>query len=228
MAKVLLLDDDLELLAMVEKWLTFEHYLVEEVHDGTDALDRLLHGAYDVAILDVAVPGMSGIEVLKSYRASGGQTPILLLTGQDKVSDKEKGLDSGADDYLCKPFNFRELSARVRALLRRARVASSDVLTVGPLILDPTKHSVSKNGKELSIAPRDFSLLEFLMRNPGNVFSIDALLLRVWRSESEVTDEAIRASIKRLRKAIDDASTDESNSLIENVPRVGYRLKGST
>lgn len=226
MAKILVVDDDEELLAMVNEWLVFEHHTVEAVTSGNDALSRLLCNFYDLVVLDITLPDINGIDILQQYRDSGGTAPVLFLTGRDKVSDKEQGLDGGADDYVCKPFNVRELSARVRALLRRSRALAPSVLVVGTLELDPIKYKVTKDGVALSVTPRDFALLEFFMRNPDQVFSAESLLARVWLSESDATNEAIRASIKRLRKVI-DTQDDESKSLIENVPRVGYRLRST-
>jgi DNA-binding response OmpR family regulator len=150
--------------------------------------------------------------------------PILMLTGKDSMADKIAGLDVGADDYLTKPFSLKELSARVRALLRRPAVVVSNVLELGSLRLDTQKHRLTKDGAEIQLMPRDFALLEFFMRNPDIVFSSEALLNRVWNDESEAGSDALRTSIKRLRKKL-DSGDNEADSVIENIPRVGYRFR---
>ena len=147
-----------------------------------------------------------------------------MLTGKGKVEDKEEGLDAGADDYLTKPFNMRELTARIRALLRRSPTPAGQSLKVGELELDPQKRLLRKSGVAVHVVPKDFAVLEFLMRYPGEVFSAEALLQRVWSFDSEASTDAVRTSIKRLRKALDDGS-DEKNSCIENVRTLGYRLR---
>jgi DNA-binding response OmpR family regulator len=145
-----------------------------------------------------------------------------MLTGRGSISDKEAGLDSGADDYLTKPFNMKELSARIRAMLRRSTSQPSNVLTTGDLVVDPGKYKVLRKGVEIQLLPREFALLEFFMRHPDEVFSAEALLQRVWHSESEATSDALRTCIKRLRQKIDNSDED---SVIQTIPRVGYRLK---
>lgn len=222
MAKLLLVDDDVDLTAMIVEWLSFEHHSVEVVHDGKEAQDRLRLCQYDGIILDWSLPEMSGIEICRQYRANKGTTPIIMLTGKNSISDKENGLDSGADDYLTKPFNMKELSARIRSVLRRASGAVSNILQVGELSIDPTKYKLTKSGKEIQLLPREFALLEFFMRHPDEVFSGEALLQRVWHSESDATSEAIRTCIKRLRQKIDG---DNDDSVIQTIPRVGYRLR---
>jgi len=222
MAKVLLVEDDRDLTHTIRTWLESESHMVEIVHDGEQGLERLRISNYDVVILDWSLPGISGLQILKTFRAERGSTPILMLTGKSGIEDKTTGLDGGADDYLTKPFNMKELCSRVRALLRRAQPHPSNVLQVGDLVCDPTMHRVTKGGIEVKLGPRDFALLEFLMRHAGSVFSGEALIERVWHSESDATVEAIKACIKRLRQKLDQ---DNEDSMIENIPRVGYRLR---
>jgi len=221
MAKVLLVEDDQTLAHNIAEWLTLEHYIVESVADGTEAVDRLKFYQFDLIILDWLLPGLTGIEVCKQFRAHGGTTPILMLTGKKDVDEKEMGLDSGADDYLTKPFHLKELSARLRALLRRHPAVSSNNLTIGSMELSLQDHIFKKNGKVIRLFPKEFSLLEFLMRHPNQVFSSEALLDRVWNSSSDVSPESIRTYVARLRAKIDDA---DSESIIENVHGVGYKL----
>lgn len=222
MAKILIVEDDVELTAMIAEWLSFERHIVEVVHNGRDGTDRLRNCQYDVIILDWALPDLTGLEICRIYRGEQGTTPIIMLTGRGSVGDKEMGLDSGADDYLTKPFNMKELSARIRALLRRSTQQPSNVLKAGELVVDPGKYKVLKAGQEITLLPREFALLEFFMRHPDEVFSAEALLQRVWHSESEATSDALRTCIKRLRQKID---VDNENSIIQTIPRVGYRLK---
>jgi DNA-binding response OmpR family regulator len=224
MAKILLVEDDRDLAVMVVEWLTHEHYSVESAYDGRDGLEKVSIGEYDIIVLDWQLPHMSGLDICKRFREQGGSTPIIMLTGKGTVSEKETGLDSGADDYLTKPFNMKELSARIRALLRRSSKLVSNILQVGDLVVDPGKYKVTKSGVEINLLPREFALLEFLMRHPDEVFSGEALLQRVWQSDSEATSEAIRTCIKRLRQKLDG---DDDNSIIQTIPRVGYRLRAN-
>ena len=222
MAKILLLEDDHDLTEMMVEWLSAERHTVEVSLDGNDGLERLRMGQYDVIVLDWGLPGLSGLDVMKTYRSEKGATPILMLTGKKTVSEKETGLDAGADDYLTKPFSMKELSARIRALLRRPAVQTSNLLEIGDLLLDPVKHRVTRNGKPIQLMPREFALLEFFMRHPDAVFSTEALLQRVCPTDSEITPDAIRTYVMRLRQKIDQ---DQKESLIETIPRVGYRFK---
>ncbi|MBS1957803.1 MAG: response regulator transcription factor [Cyanobacteria bacterium SZAS-4] len=224
MARILLVEDDKDQATTIEEWLTAEHHNVVVSYDGEEGCYRVENDAFDVIVLDWDLPKMSGIEILKRYRLKKGSTPIIMLTGKGSINDRESGLDGGADDYLTKPFSLRELSARIRALMRRPSEVKSNVLIVGKLQLDPVKHRVTKAGEEVQLLPRDFALLEFLMRNVDVVFSTDALLQRVWEDDSDASSDALRTAIKRLRKKLDDGE-DESKSVIENIPRVGYRMR---
>lgn len=224
MTKILVVEDDAEFAMTLVDGLTLERFTVEHSPSGTDALELLGVAEYDTIILDWNLPGATGIEVLKQFRANGGKTPVLMLTGKSEIEDKEKGFDTGADDYLTKPFHMRELVVRVRALLRRGSVEPSTVLCVRNITLDPVKHRVLKGDTEVHILPRDFALLEFLMRNRDDVFSADALISRVWHNDSEASQEGLRSAIRRIRKTLDD-SEDLSQSIIENIARVGYRLR---
>lgn len=224
MQKILLVEDDRELALVVGEWLISENYAVDTVHEGKSGYAYLSEGHYDLAILDWSLPGLTGVEILQKYRANHGGTPVLMLTGKNEIAEKEQALDAGADDYLTKPFAMRELSARLRALSRRSLKMAEESLKVGKIEIDPRKHKVKKDGKEVHLLPKDFALLEFLMRHPDEVFSSESLLQRVWNFDHEVTTDALRTSIKRLRKMFDD-SENEDDSFIESVRRVGYRLR---
>ncbi len=224
MAKILVIEDDVDFALTVEHALTTANHTVEMAHDGGSAVEYLRQGQYDIIILDWQLPDMQGIDILTKFRARGGSTPVLMLTGKSQIRDKEVGLDGGADDYLTKPFDARELVARVRALLRRPSVAPSSSLALHDIVLDPVKHRLTKGGKEVHLQPRDFALLEFFMRHPDEIFSTEALLTRVWHQDSDASSAGLRAAIVRIRKAIDDDAQD-SKSWIENVARVGYRMR---
>lgn len=222
MAKILVVEDDKLLGPTIEDWLKGEKHTVELVVDGREGLDRLKFYDYDLIILDWQLPEVSGLEICKQYRISGGKTPVLFLTGKTAIQDKEAGLDTGADDYLTKPFEMRELSARLRALLRRAPLSSDNILKAGELVLDTAACKLSKNGEEVELFPKEITLLEFFMRHPGQVFNADALLNKVWSSESDVSPDSIRSHIARLRSKID---SKEKPSMLRTVRGLGYKFE---
>ena len=207
---------------MIEEWLEKEHHLVDVVHDGKEGFDRLQFYSYDLAIIDIDLPSMSGTEICHQFRSGGGHTPVLMLTGKTEIDDKMKGFDAGTDDYLTKPFNPRELTARLRALLARPTHRIKDVLIIGDLELDPLEHIVRKAGLHLHLMPREFSLLELFMRHPGEVFSPEAILNKVWSSESEASPDTVKVHIAKLRRKIDD---ENNASRIVTIHGIGYKLQ---
>jgi two-component system OmpR family response regulator len=222
-AKILVVEDDKTLCNAIGDYLALDHHSAEFANDGTEAIQRLKLYGYDLVILDWELPGASGVEVLKDFRGRGGTTLVLMLTGRGNITDKEVGLDSGADDYLTKPFHAKELQARVRALLRRPQVLTSSVLKVGDVTLDTSNYVVKRGDEEIRLLPKEFTLLEFMMRHPGRVFAADALLNRVWSDESDATPGALTTCVGRLRKKID---IEGRPSLIRTVHGVGYTLEG--
>ncbi len=225
MSKILLVEDELDLSKQIKDWLMRDHHIVETLDNGEMAYHQLRVSKYDVIILDWQLPGMSGLEICKKYRSLGGKSPVLMLTARSTVDDKEQGLDAGADDYLCKPFHLKELSARVRALIRRASGAGAStdkVLHLGMISLDPAARRVCKGEHDIKLEPKEFALLEFLMRNRNVVFSADALLDRVWESDTSVSPDSIRTYIKALRKKLDSSGEP---SIITTVHGLGYRLE---
>lgn len=221
MAKVLIVEDDLAVAQMVMDWLTKEHHTTEAVHSGTDGMDRLKFYEYDLAILDWQLPGLSGIEICQAYRHAGGKIPILMLTGQSTLDHKEEGLDAGVDDYLTKPFEPRELAARVRALLRRPSEVVRPLIAGNSLSLDYRDYSLVRNGHKVKLLPKEFAVVEFLLRHPGHYFSPEHLLNHVWETDSESTLDALRSCIKRLRQRID---VDGQPSLIQSARGYGYKI----
>jgi DNA-binding response OmpR family regulator len=217
MAKILLIEDDQQLAGVVKAYLVFQKHSVEALHTGSGASDHLKVYPYDLLILDWDLPVTPGIEILRDYRNRGGSMPILMLTGRDKIDDKEAGFSSGADDYLPKPFEMRELGMRVGALLRRREVMPASILKVGQIELNPGSHEISVAGIKVDLMPMEFRVLEFLMRHPNEVFLSEVLLNRVWPSESESTEEALRSVMKRLRKKVDPDS-----AVIKTVRGIGY------
>lgn len=223
MAKILFVEDDTDLSGRVNEWLAFEQHAVECVFDGAEATERLKFYQYELVILDWDLPKKPGIEVCKDFRGSGGLTPILMLTGKGTINDKELGLDAGADDYLTKPFHLKELSARIRALLRRPVSSfTGTTLKIGTLEIDPSSHQLTIDGREVNLLPKEYAILEFLMRHPNEVFSPDALLNRVWNSESDASTDTVYTYIKTLRKKI---SPEAPSSIIKTVHGVGYKLE---
>lgn len=222
MAKILLVEDDKALAEAIGEFLKTQGYSVEMTHTGASGRDLLRTYTYDIIILDWTLPEMSGLDVCKDFRSRGGHTPILFLTGRTTIVEKEAALDSGSDDYLTKPFQVQELAARIRALLRRPPIYHHKTLKVRDIELDPSAHTVKKDGKEIKLYPREFSLLEFFLRNPNQIFSAEKLVENVWGSESDVTIETLRVSLARIRQAL---SEEKDRPLIKNIYGVGYKLE---
>ncbi len=221
MAKILLIDDDRELCVVVRNWLERDNHLIEIANSGNDGLDLLRTYPYDIIVLDWGLPDVAGIDVLDQYRKSGGNTPIIFVTGRAEMSDKESGLDTGADDYLTKPFDVKELAARIRAILRRPSIHMEPVITMGDITVDRSRHRVTKSGEVVKLFRREYALLDFLLRNPDKVFTAEELLDHVWSSEAGVSKETVRTAVARLRKQLD---TQGNPSIIENIRGYGYKL----
>ncbi len=221
MAKILLVEDDKLLIKNVCQWLAVDKHTVEVAMDGKDAVDLLRTYKYDAIILDWMLPGLDGIDVLRKFRETGGSTPVLFLTGKTSIAEKEIGLDAGADDYLTKPFHMKELSARVRALLRRPADLGMTVLKARNIEIDLKKHTVSRSGQLIKMMRKEYALLEFLARHPNQLFSAEALIERVWHAERDTSPIAVRTYITRLRAKLDNEGED---SIIETVHGVGYKL----
>lgn len=218
MTKILVVEDDKALSDTIVEWMEAEGYDVQRVFDGSEAVDYLRSLPFDVVILDWNLPNMTGVQICKLYRASGGSAAVLMLTGMSQTRDKIEGLDSGADDYLTKPFDLEELCSRVKALLRRSRQYVGSTLAVGPLQLDTRSRRVTNDGVALELKPLEFALLEYFMRNPDQVITAEALINHVWPNDTEASVDAVYTCINRLRKKLNN------DSLIINMRGVGYQL----
>lgn len=222
--RILVVDDEPHLTDILYKSLREEGYSVDVTRDGIDGYEYAKTGVYDVIILDIMLPGMDGIEVLKNLRNIGINTPVLMLTAKDATEDKVNGLDSGADDYLTKPFELSELLARVRALLRRESENKSPILKVGDLELNTLTHQVKRGGREITLTSKEYAMLEYLMRNANRVLSRSQIADHVWDYDFDGLSNIIDVYIRYLRKKIDD---DFPVKLIHTVRGSGYCLKGS-
>jgi DNA-binding response OmpR family regulator len=221
MAKILLAEDDRALGVMITRLLQDENHHIDCADNGHYAEELITNYSYDLVILDWDLPDMTGLEICKKYRAGGGKLPILFLTGKTDLDSKIMGLDSGADDYLCKPFQPRELLARIRVLLRRLSEDRSSVLKVGDVSFDPLSKTAYRKDTPLKLVRKEMAILEFLLRNPDEVFSLEAIVERVWPSASEVSPETVRPYIKRLRDKLEDES---GNCPIVTIHRCGYKF----
>lgn len=222
MAKILLIEDDQHLAASIKEQLENSKHVVEHVAEGKEGFDRLKLYSYDVAILDWALPDMQGIDVLRQFRDIGGVTPVLMLTGKADVDFRLEGFSSGADDYLTKPFDFRELASRLNALLRRPANYCPSNLTVGELEIDIASKVVRRKGVKLKLLPKEYAVLEFLLRRADSFFDTEALLAHVWSSESDASEAAVWQTIKRLRSKLD---VEGEESIIVNVKGMGYKIE---
>lgn len=202
--RILLIEDEQKIANAIKRGLEQERYAVDVVYDGKEGAAWAMAQKYDLMILDRMLPGISdGLEICRMVRAAKKKQPILLLTARDSTRDRVEGLDSGADDYLVKPFSFEELLARIRALLRRPEAPKDTVLKVGDLELHPDTFQVCRAGKDVQLSRKEFSLLEYLMRNAGIVLSKDQIISHVWDFDADILPNTVEAFIASLRKKID-------------------------
>lgn len=221
--KVLIVEDEIRLADALGQIMKEQNYHTDIVNDGTDGLYYGLTNEYDVIILDVMLPGMSGFQIVQKLRESRIKTPVLLLTARDDTSDKVKGLDKGADDYLTKPFIPEELLARIRALSRRQGDVFLDEMVFGDLSLDLSSNDLCCREKSIHLAFKEFEVLKLLMSNSGKIISKDTLITRVWGNDSDAEDNNVEAYISFLRKKL---SFVGSQVEINTIRKVGYRLEG--
>lgn len=220
--RILVVEDESKLAHFIQKGLAEERFLVDIVADGEAALDRVRTTAYDVVILDLMIPGIDGFGVCRQIRAMGLEVPVLIVSARGLVDDRIKGLDTGADDYLTKPFAFGELSARVRALLRRRQPSALLLLTVGDLAFDPVTRIIKRGERRIDLTPKELALLEYLMRNAGHVVTRTMIAEQVWDFSWDRLTNVIDVFINRLRKKIEVG--DEAR-LIHSVRGSGYIIR---
>ena len=224
--KLLIVEDEKRLCQTVAKHLKAEGYAVDFCHDGKDAFDYMAGTEYDAVILDIMLPGLDGISVIKTMRSQKVKTPVLLLTAKNTIEDKVKGLDSGADDYLTKPFSLEELSARIRVMIRRSGIERVDSqISAGPLTLDTDRKVALREGKEIPLTAKEYAILEYLMHNKGIVLSRDKMMNHIWNYDYEGSSNIIDVYIRTLRNKID---ADFEVKLIQTVRGLGYVIKDET
>lgn len=220
--RILVVEDEPHLNDLMVKKLTLEHYSVDACGDGSEAWDYLRFAEYDAIVLDVMLPGIDGLELLRRLRAQKDSTPVLLLTARDSIADRVTGLDLGADDYLVKPFAFDELLARLRAIVRRAGNQASNMLSLADLVMDCDARAVTRAGQPISLSNREFAILEYMLRHSGTVLSREKIGRHIWNYDYEGVSNVVDVYIRHLRKKIDEG---HSPRLIQTVRGAGYVLR---
>lgn len=223
--RLLLVEDDADVARFIRKGLMEQAYAVDMVADGEQALYVAQTNTFDAIILDLMIPAPDGLEVCRNLRKSGSDVPILMLTARDGVEEKIAGLDAGADDYLAKPFEFGELLARLRALLRRGGATISAVLRIGSLELDAGSHRVTLEGHPLELTTKEYAVLEYLARNSGRIVGREEIAEHVWSQEFDPFSNLIEVYVNRLRRHMEKLSTQK---LIHTIRGAGYMLEGES
>ena len=221
--RVLVVEDEIRMAALIRQGLEEEAYAVDVVGSGLEALDWLRATDYDFVVLDLMLPGKSGLQVCEDYRANGGRAAILMLTARDTLQDRVLGLDSGADDYLVKPFGMPELLARLRALSRRQGPSKTTELSVQDLILNTATKRVQRNGQSIDLTAIEYGVLEFMLRHADQVVTRDQIIDHVWNADFDSGSKLVEVYIYHLRKKIDEG---HATKLIHTVRGIGYRLGG--
>lgn len=221
--RILVVEDEHRIANTIKKGLEQERYAVDVVYDGVSAWDLISTEDYDLLILDLLLPGKDGLQICRELRANQHHTPVIMLTAKGQIHNKIEGLDAGADDYLTKPFSFEELLARIRALSRRPRQVVSQVLQVSDLLLDPRGYSVIRAGQPIQLSNKEFSLLEYLMRQANTIVTKEQIINHVWDYEANILPNTIEVYIRNLRNKIDIPFTDLP-PLIHTVRGFGYKL----
>ena len=219
--RILLVEDEKKVADIIERGLKAERYAVDVCHDGQNGWEMANAYAYDLIILDLMLPGLSGTEILQKIRSKNQQVPILILTARDGMADKIKNFETGADDYLTKPFAFAELALRIKALLRRGPVNLSSVLRVADLEIDRLSQTVRRAGKKIELTAKEFGLLEYLATHPGRVFSRTMIIEHVWDQSFQGLTNIVDVYVRHLREKVDDPYPVK---LLRTVRGVGYSL----
>jgi DNA-binding response OmpR family regulator len=220
-AKILVVDDDEKMRNSLHRWLKKEGHETELAITGEDALQMLSVYKFDIVVLDWGLPDISGLQVLNRFRAMGGNTPIIFLTGKGDVASKKEGLDAGADDYLPKPFAGEELSARIRAIMRRPQGLLPSLVCVGNIALDLSTKGVTKDGVPVKLGKKEYAILEFLLRHPNQHFLAKDLMDRIWPSDTDTNEDAVRSCVRQLRMKIGD---EDGKCIITNTQGAGYAI----
>lgn len=220
--RILMIEDEQNLVSTLKKGLSEQGYAIDTAYDGEEGLYYAQHEPYDLIILDLSIPKIDGLTICKEIRSQGNRTPILMLTARSQTEDKVLGLNTGADDYLTKPFSFEELKARINALLRRKENIELPVLKIGNLVMNIQKHEVLAGDKVIDLTPKEFAVLEYLLRNKNKVVTRSMILEHVWDYSYEGMSNIIDVIIASLRKKIE---IDKSNKLIHTVFGVGFSMK---
>lgn len=221
--RILVIEDEHKIANSIKKGLEQEAYAVDVAYDGDDGFDMASCGSYDVIIIDWLLPGMDGVTVCRKLREQKVHTPVLILTAKGQVADRVNGLNSGADDYMVKPFAFEELLARLRALTRRPKETLGTVLSVSDLTLDPLSFEVNRDGKSIRLSHKEFSLLEYLMQHPNQIISKDQIIEHVWDYDADVLPNTVEVYIGYLRNKI-DKPFPQNAPLIQTVRGFGYKI----
>lgn len=220
--RILVVEDEPGVAQFIQQGLTEAGYAIDVARDGAEGLDYALAKTYDAIVLDIMMPKLNGLEVLRELRNQRIKTPVLLLTARDGVDDRVQGLDSGADDYLVKPFAFPELLARLRALLRRPPLQSDAILQVGDLAMDVSRHEVRRAGQVIELSQREFALLELLLRHPNQVLTRTQIMEHVWNFNFYAETKVVDVYIGYLRRKLE---ADFADPLIHTIRGVGYKLR---
>jgi DNA-binding response OmpR family regulator len=221
--KVLVIEDEHKIANAIKHGLEQESFAVDVAYTGTDGFDLASTEEYDLIILDILLPGMDGIEICRKLRAQNIHSPILMLTAKGQIGDKVEGLDAGADDYVTKPFAFEELLARARALIRRPRNSVGNVLAVEDLSLDTISYEVKRGGKLVRLSTKEFALLEYLLRHPGQILKKEQIISHVWNYDADILPNTVEVYIGYLRNKIDKPFPNKP-PLIHTVRGFGYKI----
>lgn len=221
--RILVVEDEHRIANSIKKGLEQEKYAVDVAYSGTDGFDLASTEDYDLILLDLLLPGMDGITMCKALRAKQIHSPILMLTAKGQIREKVEGLDSGADDYMTKPFSFEELLARIRALIRRPKKSLSETLHIDGLELNTITYEVHRNKRQISLSNKEFALLEYFMRHPKTVITKEQIIAHVWDYESDILPNTIEVYIRNLRNKIDHPFSSEK-PLIQTARGFGYKL----
>ncbi|MDB5181372.1 MAG: two component transcriptional regulator [Candidatus Saccharibacteria bacterium] len=222
--RILVIEDEVKIASAIKRGLALHGHAVDTVHDADTGYSYAVDPDYDLIILDRMLPGsIDGTELCQKIRDEGVHTPVLMLTARGTIGDKVEGLNSGADDYLVKPFSFDELTARVRALLRRPKATTGTILKTGTLELDPVGYTVTRNGTAIKLSHKEFQVLEYLMHHAGQIIPKETLIAHVWNEEADVLPNTVEVYIGYLRAKIDRPFADEK-PLIHTARGFGYRL----